>query len=237
MAFEHKKHNDCDHCDKRFTNIICNPQNDSLGNMNREKVCSQYKKGEVIFKEGSFPYGVYCVNFGKIKLTKQGADGKEHIVRLIKEGDPMGYRSLLSGDKYSASAVAIEDCGVCFIPKELFLGILQKDSSLTMEMLKLLSDDLRKAEVQITHLAQKPVRERLAESLLFIKETYGFEEDGETINALFSREDIANIVGTATETAIRLLSELNKDNVIQLKGKKISILNFAKLVKIANIVD
>ncbi len=104
-------------------------------------------------------------------------------------------------------------------------------------MLKLLSDDLRKAEVQITHLAQKPVRERLAESLLFIKETYGFEEDGKTINALFSREDIANIVGTATETAIRLLSELNKENVILLKGKKISIVDFPKLLKIANLED
>jgi len=233
MAIDHKKHIDCDYCDKRFTNIICNPKNDSLGNINKEKVCSQYKKGEVIFKEGSIPFGVFCVNFGKIKLTKQGIDGKEQIIRL----DPLGYRSLLSGDKYSASAIAIEDCGVCFIPKELFLSILQKDSSLTMEMLKLLSDDLRKAEVQITHLAQKPVRERLAESLLFIKETYGFEEDGKTINALFSREDIANIVGTATETAIRLLSELNKENVILLKGKKISIVDFPKLLKIANLED
>lgn len=237
MAFEHFKNTDCNHCAKRFTNIICNPKNDSIDDINKEKICTPYKKGEYIFKEGTMPHGVFCVNKGKIKLSKQGIDGKEQIIRLIKAGDPLGYRSLLSGDRYSASAIAIEDSGVCFIPKELFLGILNKDSSLTMEMLKLLSDDLRKAEIQITHLAQKPVRERVAESLLFIKETYGFESDGKTINASFSREDIANIVGTATETTIRLLSEFNKDNIIQLNGKKILILDFPKLLKTANIED
>ncbi len=104
-------------------------------------------------------------------------------------------------------------------------------------MMKMLSDDLKKAEMQITHLAQKPVRERVAEALLFIKETYGFEEDGKTIDATFSREDIANIVGTATETAIRLLSEMNKDKIIQLAGKKIVITDLPKLIKTANIND
>ena len=120
---------------------------------------------------------------------------------------------------------------------ELFLGILQKDSSLSLEMMKLLSNDLKKAELQLTHLAQKPVRERVAEALLFIKETYGFEADGKTIDAMFSREDIANIVGTATETAIRLLSEMNKDKIIQLNGKKIVITDLAKLIKTANLND
>ncbi|HOZ51461.1 MAG TPA: Crp/Fnr family transcriptional regulator [Chitinophagaceae bacterium] len=237
MAFEHLKNADCAHCAKRFTNVFCNAQYDMMAEINTEKVCSAYKKGETIFKEGTRPHGVYCVNYGKIKLSQMGDDGKEQIHRLVKAGDPLGYRALLSGDFYSSSAIAIEDCGVCFIPKELFLGILQKDVSLSMEMMKLLSDDLKKAELQITHLAQKPVRERVAEALLFIKETYGFEEDGKTINAMFSREDIANIVGTATETAIRLLSEMNKDHIIQLSGKKIIITDLAKLVKTANILD
>lgn len=202
-----------------------------------EKTCSPYKKGEYIFKEGTRPFGVFCVNRGKIKLIKTGDDGKEQIIRLVKPGDPLGYRSLLSGDKYNASAVALEDSGVCFVPKELFLGILQKDSVLSFEMMKLLSDDLKKAEMQLTHLAQKPVRERVAEAILFIKETYGFEEDEQTIAASFSREDIANIVGTATETAIRLLSEFNKEKIIKLSGKKIIILDLPKLIKTANVFD
>jgi CRP-like cAMP-binding protein len=237
MAFEHQKNPECAHCAKRFTNLFCDSKFDVLNEINTEKICTSYKKGEYIFKEGTRPHGVFCVNYGKIKLSKSGDDGKEQITRLVKAGDPLGYRSLLSGDSYSSSAIAIEDCGVCFIPKEIFMGILKTDSSLTFEMMKLLSDDLKKAELQLIHLAQKPVRERVAEALLFIKETYGFDEDGKTINAAFSREDIANIVGTATETTIRLLSEMNKDKIIQLNGKKITIIDLPKLIKTANIAD
>lgn len=237
MGFDHIKNADCSHCAKRFTNIFCNPAYDSLDEINKEKICSAYKKGEYIFKEGTRPHGVFCVNIGKIKLVITGDDGKEQIVRLVKPGDPLGYRSLLSGDLYNASAVAMENCGVCFIPKELFLGILQKDSSLSMEMMKLLSDDLKKTEIQLTHLAQKPVRERVAEAILFIKETYGFEANGKTINASLSREELANMVGTATETVIRLLSEFNKDGIIQLTSKKIVIEDLNRLIKVANIND
>lgn len=237
MAFEHVPISDCDRCAKRFTNVFCKASYDSMETIAKEKECTLYKKGEIIFKEGARPYGVFCVNRGKIKLTKLGDDGREQIIRLVKPGDPLGYRSLLAGDRYNASAIAIEDSGVCFIPKELFLGILNKDASLSLEMMKLLSEDLRKAEIQITHLAQKPVRERVAEALLFIKETYGFEADGKTIAATFSREEIANIVGTATETAIRLLSEFSKDKIIELAGKKIIIANLNKLIQTANIYD
>jgi CRP-like cAMP-binding protein len=237
MPFDHIEAADCTHCARRFTNVFCKAQFDSMAAINTEKICTPYKKGEFIFKEGTRPHGIFCVNRGKIKLSKLGDDGKEQIIRLVKPGDPLGYRALLSGDLYSSSAIAIEDSGVCFVPKDLFMGILQKDSQLSLEMLKLLSDDLRKAELQITHLAQKPVRERVAEALLFIKETYGLAEDNRTIDVQFSREDLANIVGTATETVIRLLSEFNKDQIILTTGKKIEILNLPKLVKTANLQD
>lgn len=117
------------------------------------------------------------------------------------------------------------------------MGILQKDGVLSMEIMKLLSDDLRKAEISITHLAQKPVRERLAEALLFIKETYGFETDNSTLNLKLSREELANLVGTATETVIRLLSEFKSDSIISLEGKKIKIISIHKLVSTANLDD
>jgi CRP/FNR family transcriptional regulator len=236
MSFLHEPV-DCQNCKKRFTSVFCRVENDTVDSINDEKVCTPYKKGQVIFHEGARPLGIYCVNRGKIKLVKLGEDGKEQILRLIKPGDLMGYRALLSGDRYSASAVVMEDSGICFIPKELFMGVLQKDGVLSMEIMKLLSDDLRKAETNITHLAQKPVRERLAEALLFIKETYGFEVDGKTIDLKITREELANIVGTATETTIRLLSELKNEGVLQLDGKKIAVLNLAKLVRIANIDD
>ena len=104
-------------------------------------------------------------------------------------------------------------------------------------MMKLLSDELHKAEVKLTHLAQKPIRERLAETLLFIKETYGFEEDGITLNVRLSREEIANLVGTATESTIRLLSDFKKDGMVDLDGKKIKILKPSLLLQTANLQD
>ena len=143
----------------------------------------------------------------------------------------------MSGDRYSSSAEALEDAKICFIPKSAFLGLVEGNGVLSMQLMKLLSEDLKFAEHRITDLAQKPVRERVAEALLYLHQTYGLESDGQTISVTMSREDIANIVGTATETTIRLLSELKNDNVIQLQGKKIAILNHRELVRIANVND
>lgn len=230
-------HIDCEHCQARFKSVFCELKSEQISILNDNKACSSYKKGSTIFTEGTYPHGLFCVNQGKIKVSQLGDEGKEQIVRFAKEGDIMGYRALLSGDRYSCSATAIDDCLVCFIPKDIFFGMLNKEASLSFEIMKLLSNDLRKAEHRITDLAQKPVRERMAEALLFLKETYGFEDNSTTLNVILTREEIANIVGTATETAIRLLSEFKHDGIIELSGKKISILNLSKLIKTANIND
>lgn len=227
----------CHSCETRFASVLGKAKREFLDEINIQKICNVYKKGQVIFHEGSHPFGVYCINSGKIKLSHLGDDGKEQIIRLLKDGDITGYRALLSGDRYGASAIALEDTHVCFIPKELFLHVLKNDAALAFEMMKLLSDELHRAELQLTHLAQKPVRERLAETLLFIKETYGFEEDGVTLNVRFSREEIANLVGTATESTIRLLSEFRKDGMVELDGKKIKILKQRELIRTANLQD
>jgi CRP/FNR family transcriptional regulator, polysaccharide utilization system transcription regulator len=228
---------DCQQCSHHLTSVLCSAKDENLTEVNNYKVCNFYRKGQVIFNEGSYPFGVYCINSGKIKLSHLGDDGKEQIIRLLKGGDVIGYRALLSGDRYSASAIALEDANVCFVPKDLFIGILKKDAGISFEMMKLLSNELHRAEVKLTHLAQKPVRERLAETLLFIKETYGCEPDGTTLNVRLSREEIANLVGTATESTIRLLSEFKKDGMIDLEGKKIKITNSRQLLRTANLQD
>lgn len=230
------EHVDCKHCSNRFNSVFCKTEHDKMAEIEAVKICSTIKKGETIFREGAYASGVYCINAGKIKLAMMGDEGKEQIVRMAKPGDIIGYKALLSGDRYSSTATALEDCNVCFIPKEIFLVILQKDASLSFEMMKVLSDELKKAEEKITHLAQKPVRERVAETILFLKETYGLDEQNH-VNVALTREEIANLVGTATETAIRLLSEFNKDHIIELSGKKIKILDQHKLVKTANLFD
>jgi CRP-like cAMP-binding protein len=227
----------CEHCQHRVPPIFWKAEPHNLAEIDAVKVCSLYRKGQVIFHEGAYPFGIYCINSGKIKLSHSGDDGRDQIIRLVKAGDVIGYKALLSGERYTATAIALEDAAVCFIPKDLFLNILQKDAGLSFEMMRILSSELRKAELKITHLAQKPVRERLAETLLFIRETYGLEEDGQTLNVRLSREEIANLVGTATESAIRLLSEFRKEGLIELQGKKIRLMNMEDIVKTANLQD
>ncbi|HQV00201.1 MAG: Crp/Fnr family transcriptional regulator [Bacteroidia bacterium] len=230
-------HPECHQCQVRFKSVFCDLGKEDLDTINNNKGCNTYQKGQIIFYEDAIPHGLFCINNGKVKVSQAGEAGKEQIVRLAKEGDILGYRALLSGEKYSCSATALDTTSICFIPKQTFFGLIDKNANLSKEILKLLSHDLRKAEHKITDLAQKPVRERLAEALLFLKETYGLEPDDATLDVVLSREEIANIVGTATETTIRLLSEFKQDKMIDLKGKKITFLNLPSLIKTANIND
>ncbi len=193
-----------------------------------------FKKGQNIFHEGNHPVGLFCLDAGKVKIEHNGDEGKMQIVRLAKVGDLIGYRALFCNEKYNANAVALEDARICFFPKEIFFYVLDKNNGLAQNMIKLLASDLRHAEDHITELAQKPVRERMAKALLFLKDTYGFEEDNATINISLTREEIADLVGTATETSIRLLSELKHDGIIEFVGRKIKIISLSKLYKAAH---
>ncbi|MBX2985405.1 MAG: Crp/Fnr family transcriptional regulator [Bacteroidia bacterium] len=225
----------CAFCGHRSHSIFCNSSGDNINEINDGKVTSEYKKGQFLFYEGAHPHGLFCINNGKVKLSQMGDEGKETIVRLAKSGDIIGYKALLGGNRYTASAIALEDSTICFIPKETFFTVLKKDPNLSFSLLSLLSSELHNAENKIVQLAQKPVRERLAEALLFLRETYGMEADGATLDVQLSREEIANIVGTATESTIRLLSEFKKDGIIDIVGKKIKVLDKDKLVKTANV--
>lgn len=228
---------DCLQCGSRSRSVFCDLYTSDLEEINSVKDTSFFKKGQLIFSEGSRPRGLYCVNSGKVKVYKMGDEGKDQILHLAKPGDILGYRAILSGDLYSCSASALEDSSVCFIPQSLFRTMVEKNVSLSLQIIKLLSTELKSAEKHITDIAQKPVRERVAEVLLLLKETFGMEADGKTINATLTREEIANIAGTATESCIRILSELKSDKIIELKGKNIILLNLPLLIKTANVYD
>ena len=234
---KHTFNEDCATCKSKSKSIFCMLHASKMIAVDDAKSCMIFKKGQIVFQEGGNPIGIYCINSGKIKISHAGTEGKDQIVRLAKEGDILGYRALLSNERYNSSAIALDDTDVCFIPKETFFTVLKENPTLSMEILKMLSIELRKAEQMITDLAQKPVRERMAEALLFLKETYGFEADNQTINVVLSREDIANLVGTATETAIRLLSEFKHDAIVAFEGKKIKLINMEKLIHIANLYN
>lgn len=231
------QHPACETCQSRIKSVFCHLDEDNLKDLSIHKTCSIIPKGQTIFWEGNKAHGMYCINIGVVKLSILGVDGKEQIVRMVKAGDILGYRALITGEEYTSSAVAMEDTTVCHIPRENFIKLLEENSELSMGVMKLLSKELDSAEKTISSLAQKQVRERVAETLLMLKEFYGTEEDGFTIQVPVSRYDIASIVGTARETATRLLSELKHEKVIDFDAKKIKILNPKELILIANLTD
>jgi CRP-like cAMP-binding protein len=180
------------------------------------------KKGEVIFEEGENINGVYCVKDGICKLSKLSKNGKDQIVKIVVKGDLLGQRSLVTDESSNLQATALNDMEVCFIPKSEIMNDLQKNSQFSFDVLKDMANDLKEADDIIVNIAQKTVRERLAETLIYIHNNFGVNPDG-TLSVLLSREDYANIVGTATESAIRILSQFKKEKLISTKGKYIKI--------------
>lgn len=227
----------CSQCSSLHLSAFSDLYIDDLEKFSHSKSCIFVKDGDYIFHEGKYPSGIFCIHKGKIKLSRDGQEGREHIVRFAKEGDILGYKALITGGTYSASAVALDDCHICVIPRELFFEMIQNNPKLSMKMMEILANELNNAEERVMELAQKTVRERLAETLLILLETFGTEEDGETINVSLTREEIANIVGTATESVIRLLADFKKSELIELKGRKIAIKKPIALIKEAHLTD
>lgn len=228
---------DCEKCKSRANSLFNFCQKNELDDLALHKSCTSYKAGQMIFHENSMPVGLHCVNSGKIKLHKMGSDGKEQIIRLVKPGDFIGYRALMSESPFSASATALEESTVCFIPRETFFGILKQNHAVSTGMMQLLCRNLEESEKRLTEMAYKPVRERLAEALLMIKQTYQDPEEEKEFSFSMTREDLAGFVGTAKETVIRLLSDMKKDGIIKSDGRKITILDAKKLIHISNMYD
>ena len=226
---------DCETCSCKRESIFTHCALEELQSISSNKSCTMYKRGQAIFQEGNKPFGVFCLNEGKVKVTKLGSEGKEQIVRLAKPGDTMGYRALLSDTRYSASAVAVEDTKVCFIASEDFNQLIAKNYLVAKDMMRMLSNALADAEISIAQLATKPVRERLAEALLLLRKVYG--KPNEEFTIALSRDDLASLVGTAKETAIRFLSELKDEGVVSTQGSNITILKPDSLVRISQMYD
>jgi CRP-like cAMP-binding protein len=190
------------------------------------------KKGDVIFEEGETINGIYCIKDGICKLSKLSANGKDHIVKLIKKGELLGQRSIISDEPVNLSAVALEDMEVCFIPKTEVMGFFETNNQFSMNVMKTICGDLKEADDHAVNMAQKTVKERLADTLLYLSDTFGTNED-KSLKVQLSREELASMIGTATESCIRLLSDFNKLGLIELSGKKITLKDINQLKKIA----
>lgn len=227
---------ECTDCTNK-NSVFCCLSYDDKALLTTNKGGNFFKKGQVIFYEGNYPHGLYCIYKGKVKISKLGEEGKEQIVRFAGNGDMLGYRAILSNESYQATATAMEDSYICHLSRDNFTKILKDNNNLSLEIIKLLSFDLKKSEQGLINISQKTVKERVAETLLILKEQFGFEKDEKTLSVVLTRREIGDISGVSTETTIRTLSDLSKEGIIDLNGKKIVITNLNELVKTANISD
>jgi CRP-like cAMP-binding protein len=194
-----------------------------------------YRKGEILFKEDVPPSGIYYLVDGKAKKYKLDKDGREHIIYVANSGELLGYHAILSGDNYPDSASVMEDSLVVFIPKEDFLDAVRRSGELSRRLLSTLSHEFVVLTNSLTMFAQKSVRERLALQLVVVREKFKEKmEPGMPVEINMSRDDLANLVGTARENVVRTLSVFKSEGILETRGRKIIVLDIKKLVKAAN---
>jgi CRP-like cAMP-binding protein len=212
---------------------VLSPEEKEL--LRRNNSSHHYKKGDIIFKEGDKPTGLLWIAEGKVKIFKEGVGGREQIVRMAKPVGFIGYRALFAEENHSATAVAIEDSDICTIERETIYKLLRSNAELCLSIIKAFATELGFSNNRTVTLTQKHIRGRLAESLIFLKDTYGFEDDNSTIKIYLSREDIANLSNMTTSNAIRTLSTFASEGVIGIDGRKIRIQDLQKLERISEL--
>lgn len=212
----------CEQCIVREFSALKSLTKEELLKMATCRTSMTIRKGESIFDEGQRTNGVFCVRQGICKMTKRAENGKQQIVRLAKKGELLGQRSIIGDEPANLSAVALEDMEVCFIPRADIIGFFNENSKFSLNMMQSLCHGLKEADDELVNMAQQSVRERLAKTLLYLEKEFGVDNEL-AINVHLTRDEIANLVGTATESCIRLLSEFKTLGLIKLTGKKIII--------------
>ncbi len=228
-----KQYHDCNDCVHKINSVFSHLTDSELEELEYEKSCNFFKKDNYLYHEGTRINGFYCINSGIIKLFKTGVIGNAQIIKFATKGDIIGYRSILSQEPACTTAKVIEDTSLCYIPASVLLKLVNSNQNFSMEILKLACKELGDANNFITDIAQKTVRERLAEVLIILKDQFDLDKEG-NLQITLTRNELASIVGTATESVIRLLSEFKSDKLVELNGKKIKIINLPGLVKLSN---
>lgn len=194
-----------------------------------------FRKNEVIYHEGEIPNDLMCLCAGKVKIFKEGVGGRSQIIRMIRPTQYFGYRAFFAKEPYVTAASAFEASTICFIPMKIIEELAMTNPKLGMFFIRELANDLGIADERVVNLTQKHIRGRLAESLIFLMDSYGLEEDGATISIYLSREDLANLSNMTTSNAIRTLSNFVDERIISLDGRKIKVIDADKLQKISRI--
>ncbi len=220
--------------DLRSFDIFKGLKEEEIESVSQSINCTLHKRGNTIYHEGSRINGTYLVVEGILKIFKTGFDGKEQIIRFAKPGDLIGFRSVISDELACSTTKVIQETVLCYLPGDILERLLKENPNFSMSLMKLTCKELGESNKFLTDIAQKTVRERLAEVLLLLMDTFELDQD-HTLQISLTREELANMVGTATESVIRLLSEFKSDKLIELNGRKIKLLNIPKLIKIGNV--
>jgi len=193
-----------------------------------------FRKNQIIYSEGDEPKDMMCLLKGKVKIFKDGIGGRCQIIRMIRPIQYFAYRAFFAQENYLTSASAFESSTVCFVPMNVVVELLQHNTKLTMFFIKQLSVDLGIADERTVSLTQKHLRGRLAESLVFLIDSYGLEDDN-TINIYLAREDLASLSNMTTSNAIRTLGNFVTEKVITLDGRKVKVIDEERLRKISKL--
>lgn len=229
------KNSDCQNCTKNKDSIFKFLSKEEHEILEEHKQCTSYKKGEIIYKEGDMPGGLICLCSGKVKIFKEGVGGRDQIIRMEKDVNFIGFRALFANEHYIASAVAIDDCSLCYLEKKVLEKLIKVNGNFALKIINLLAKELGFSNERTVSLTQKHIRGRLAESLLVLVNTFGFDTDGKTIKVLLSREDLANLSNMTTSNAIRTLSTFASEGVISIDGRKITVEQLDNLRKISSL--
>ncbi|MEP0262587.1 Crp/Fnr family transcriptional regulator [Dokdonia sp.] len=212
----------CENCIIRQLNALKALSKEELKRISDSKVMKSVKKGDALFQEGEKLNGVFCVRNGVSKLSKMSDNGKDQIVKIATKGEVLGQRSVITEEKTNLSAVALNDMEVCYIPKNHLTDNISNNVEFTKAILVHMANDLKFADDVIVNMAQKTVKQRIAETLRYLEKNFGTDRDG-YIAMTLTREDIANVVGTAKEACIRTLTIFKKEGWITTDGKRIKI--------------
>src|SRR6218665_696615 len=207
---------------------------EDLQALDAAKITHRYKKGEILFRQGGFPAGIFHITEGKVKKYTIDNHDREQIIYIANAGEMIGYHAILAEDYYPDSAAALEDSCIDFIPSQDFLRILNESSVLSKRLLKTLSHEFAVLANHLSVQAQRTVRERLALHLVVLREKYkvGFSP-GMAVEIDMGREDLAKLIGTVRENVVRILTDFKSEGILETKGRKIIIHDVHQLIKIA----
>ena len=217
------KNVDCKNCSNSKDSIFSLLNKREREIFEKHKQCVSYKKGKIIYKENSIPEELICLCSGKVKIYKEGAGSRDQIIRMVSPVNLIGFRALFANDRYIASAVAIEDCSLCYLEKSILERLIKYNGKFALKIIYILAKELGFSNLRTVSLTQKHVRGRLAESLLMLVNKFGLENDNKTIKVYLARKDLANLSNMTTSNAIRTLSIFASENIISIDGRRITI--------------